>query len=233
MDLIIKENETKELNLIDQNNLNLVMNENSNLILNLCFLNNSNDILINGDIKENSNITFNVADFSKGKYKCLLETTLLKNANINFNLASLTSLNDEKIFNLKFKHLKENSTSLINNFGVCLNQSKLHIIGENTIVNKAKKSKTSLNSKIIVFDKDAKALAKPILKIDENDVIANHGAAIGKVNTEHLFYLKSKGLSEQEAKALIVAGYLKPIASKFDEDTKNAIDKIIMEKCGV
>ena len=45
------------------------------------------------------------------------------------------------------------------------------------------------NAKIMVFDKACNAIAKPILKIDENDIAANHAAVVGKVNDEHLFYL--------------------------------------------
>ena len=80
----------------------------------------------------------------------------------------------------------------------------------------------------MVFDKDNKAIAKPILKIDENEVEANHAAVVGKINDEHLFYLTSRGLSETEAKELITLGYLKPILLGFkEEETKNHISSLI------
>ena len=52
----------------------------------------------------------------------------------------------------------------------------------------------------MVFDNECVAIAKPILKIDENDIEANHAAVVGKINDEHLFYLTSRGISETEAK---------------------------------
>ena len=68
----------------------------------------------------------------------------------------------------------------------------------------------------------------PILKIDENDIEASHAAVVGKINDEHIFYLTSRGLSEEEAKRLITLGYLKPIMTGFaDDEMKNEIEALI------
>ena len=70
----------------------------------------------------------------------------------------------------------------------------------------------------MVFDALSNGIAKPILKIDENDIEASHAAVVGKINDEHLFYLTSRGLTEADAKQLITFGYLKPIMNGFIED---------------
>ena len=70
----------------------------------------------------------------------------------------------------------------------------------------------------MVFDKASNAIAKPILKIDENDIEASHAAVVGKINDEHLFYLTSRGVDEMAAKQLITYGYLKPILNGFKEE---------------
>ena len=154
-------------------------------------------------------------------------------ANATWDLASLASKNDKKQFDISFIHNKGNTKADMNNYGVALNASRLVFSGTNHIQKKAKKSNTNQNAKIIVFDKDASGKANPILRIDENDVLASHAAIVGRLNDEHLFYLKSRGLNEEEAKALIVSGYLKPIAKNFDSNTQNKINKMIMEKCHV
>ena len=80
----------------------------------------------------------------------------------------------------------------------------------------------------MVFDEASNAIAKPILKIDENDIEASHAAVVGKINDEHLFYLTSRGISEADAKQLITLGYLKPILAGFnDEETRNYISSLI------
>ncbi len=90
------------------------------------------------------------------------------------------------------------------------------------------KSKTRQEAKIIVFDEKCRGKASPVLNISENDVEASHGAAVGKLNEMHLFYLMSRGLSKEEAKRLITLGYLKPIENRFEEDTiKERINQAI------
>ena len=79
----------------------------------------------------------------------------------------------------------------------------------------------------MVFDPKSDAIAKPILKIDENDIEANHAAAVGKISDEHLFYLTSRGLSIEEAKLIITLGYLKPIFKGFDEDKAEYMNELI------
>ncbi len=83
----------------------------------------------------------------------------------------------------------------------------------------------------MVFDEACKGIAKPILKIDENDIEASHAAVVGRINEDHLFYLTSRGLTEAEAKELITLGYLKPILNGFDdEEMKEEISKLIEER---
>ena len=89
------------------------------------------------------------------------------------------------------------------------------------------KSKANQIAKIILFDKASKASASPILKIDCDDIKANHGCAIGALNQEHLYYLLSRGLSLFEAKRIITEGYLLPIAKYFNSDEEQLIKETI------
>ena len=83
-------------------------------------------------------------------------------------------------------------------------------------------SKESYNNEII---EDIKGLNEggivsilPKMEINTNEVMANHYVTIGKVSNTDLFYLKSKGLSENVAKNLILNGFLKGIMEvKKDE----------------
>ena len=83
--------------------------------------------------------------------------------------------------------------------------------------------------KVILFDKESKAKASPTLKIDCDDIVANHACAIGSLNEDHVFYLKTRGLSEDEARRLITLGYLTPIENYFDESRKELIESYIKE----
>ena len=188
---------------------------------------NNLDVEINSYKNSDTNVWF--ADFSKD-HNIVNLTIYLKEegASANFHLASLTSKQDDKVFNVSVKHEAKNTYGKVDNYGVCKDSGKLVFDGVSHILNKCVNSKTYQNAKIMVFDKACNAIAKPILKIDENDIAANHAAVVGKVNDEHLFYLTSRGLSEAQAKEVITFGYLKPILEGFiDEDVKEEISKLI------
>ena len=234
MNINVKQNETKEIVIKDNSSLSFCVNENASLILKFIFFSPIKNISINGKLKKHAKLKAVVADFSNGEAKMNAKISLNEEgANATWDLASLASKKDRKQFEISFIHNKGNTKADMNNYGVALNASRLVFSGTNHIQKKAKKSNTNQNAKIIVFDKDASGKANPILRIDENDVLASHAAIVGRLNDEHLFYLKSRGLNEEEAKALIVSGYLKPIAKNFDTNTQNKINKMIMEKCHV
>lgn len=180
------------------------------------------------NIYENSKVEGYLADFTKEKESFNFIANLLeRNAVMNWHLASLTAGSDSKKFDISVNHNSPSTFAKMDNYGVCKDEGKLVFSGISTIFNGSKGSKTHQNSKIMVFDKLSNGIAKPILKIDENDIEASHGAVVGKISDEHLFYLMSRGLSEEKAKILITYGYLKPIMNGFDENVQKTIEQLI------
>ena len=117
----------------------------------------------------------------------------------------------------------------MNNYGVSRDSSHITFSGCNHIFEHAKGSVTRQNAKIIVFDKESSGTASPILKIDENDVVASHGAIVGQLNEDHMFYLMSRGLTKDESRTLITLGYLRPISAKFSSLVQEKIANAIRE----
>ena len=101
---------------------------------------------------------------------------------------------------------------------MCKDEAKLNFSGIVHIKNGAHQSVAHQNAKIIIFDDDTDAIAKPILKIDDNDIEASHASSVGKISDDELFYLTSRGISMEKARELITFGYLKPIISGFDDE---------------
>ncbi len=190
-------------------------------------------------IPPKSNITINVhegatflgamADFTSESCLFNIVVNLLGEGSVaNWHLASLSFKNAKKVYETSVNHLARHTEALMSNYGIARNSSKITFTGTSEIVNGAEKAKTRQEAKIIVFDPEADGLASPFLKISDNDVVASHAAIVGKLNEEHLFYLESRGLSEEEAKRLIALGYLKPIEEYFtDEEVIKRIDSII------
>jgi len=69
-------------------------------------------------------------------------------------------------------------------------------------------SKSRVECKALLLGENAKAKADPILEILNNDVECSHAASIREIEKEKVFYLQTRGLSEPEAKSLIVDGFL-------------------------
>lgn len=181
------------------------------------------DIYLDNDCR----VEIYYADFASNHVQSKINLFLKNGAHSVFHLASLAGVNSNKNVNVCAYHEGPNSYSFVDNYGVVRENGKLVFDGVSYIKNGSIKSKTRQNAKIMVFDKESIGIAKPILKIDENDIEASHGAVVGKISDEHLFYLTSRGLSEEKAKTLITYGYLKPILIGFDDNTKAKIEKLI------
>jgi Fe-S cluster assembly protein SufB/Fe-S cluster assembly protein SufD len=65
-----------------------------------------------------------------------------------------------------------------------------------------------LSQHILMLDRTAKVDAVPALEIKTNDVKASHAATVTKVSEEDLFYMASRGIGRDEARALYVRGFL-------------------------
>lgn len=212
----------------------LTINANESNYLTLSFLldtaiNNPLNIIIN--VKGNSVVNTYFAEFSKDDLSLNCDINLLEeNANAYVKLASLSSKKDDKKISISINHLVSRTYGKVDNYGVCKDMGKLLFAGTSHIFEKAIKSKTEQNARIMVFDEASNAIAKPILKIDENDIEASHAAVVGKINDEHLFYLTSRGISETEAKELITFGYLKPILEGFKNKSAQEIITRSIEK---
>lgn len=72
-----------------------------------------------------------------------------------------------------------------------------------------------LHEKTLVLSPDARADSIPSLEIEANEVRASHGATVSKIDPEQLFYLMAHGLSEQEARRLIVNGFFESVMERI------------------
>lgn len=70
----------------------------------------------------------------------------------------------------------------------------------------------------LLLSPTAQAITKPALEILANDVRCTHGATIGQVDHEQLFYLTSRGISRNVATKLIVSGFLARVLDKIEDE---------------
>ncbi len=105
-------------------------------------------------------------------------------------------------------HSKPRTGSDIIVRGVVLDRAAVTFKGLIDIKKGAKQAKAFLRADVLLLDEKARADLVPSLNINENEVQAGHGATVGRINDEQLFYLMSRGLSKEKAVELLASGFL-------------------------
>jgi len=97
----------------------------------------------------------------------------------------------------------------------------------------AKNTDTYFREDALLLSKDAKAEAIPSLEIDENEVKAGHASTVGPVDPETIFYLMSRGIPQEEAKSLLVQGYLSSVSDRLPEAEKEKLSKFLQKQFNI
>jgi len=94
-----------------------------------------------------------------------------------------------------------------------------------------KKADSYLANHNLILSEGARADTIPKLEIDVDEVSASHGATVGEIDSDQLFYLMSRGLSLAEAQEMIVNGFVEPIILNIDsEELRKKVRNIISNK---
>ncbi|MFB6283729.1 MAG: Fe-S cluster assembly protein SufD [Halobacteria archaeon] len=84
---------------------------------------------------------------------------------------------------------------------------------------------------VLLVSDEAEADASPQLEIDNHDVRCSHAATMGQVDSEELFYMKSRGLDEEIARRQIVEGFFEPVFGELPFDAlEDSFREVIQEK---
>lgn len=95
-------------------------------------------------------------------------------------------------------------------------------------VNKnAKNIKCSVNCDALLIDNKSVSNTFPFMKIDSNKVDIAHEASVGKIGDEEIFYLMSRGLSEEQAMQMVVSGFIEPIVKQLPLEYAVELNKLI------
>jgi len=95
----------------------------------------------------------------------------------------------------------------------------------------AQKTNAYQSNKNILIGDQASANTKPQLEIFADDVKCSHGCTIGKLDEDALFYLRARGISEKNAKALLLHAFASDILGQIENEAiKNYIEQLISER---
>jgi Fe-S cluster assembly protein SufD len=95
----------------------------------------------------------------------------------------------------------------------------------------AQKTDAKQTNKNLLLSDDATADTKPQLEIYADDVKCTHGATVGQLNDEAIFYLRSRGLSENTARRMLIHAFAGEIIARVKHDAvREELDKVIWDR---
>src|SRR6266699_169237 len=127
----------------------------------------------------------------------------------------------------KVVHLHPNTTSVITSKSISKNGGRAGYRGLLQVAKGAKSSKSKVVCDALILDEESRSDTYPYIRIDENEVDIGHEATVSKIGEEQLFYLMSRGLSESEASAMIVSGFVEPITKELPLEYAVEMNRLI------
>jgi Fe-S cluster assembly protein SufB len=91
----------------------------------------------------------------------------------------------------------------------------------------AENSSTSVECDALMFDNESTSDTMPYMEINESKVDVAHEATVGKIGDEDVFYLQSRGLDDDDAKQMIVAGFIEPITEELPIEYAVELNRLI------
>lgn len=130
-------------------------------------------------------------------------------------------------------HQGKSSSSDLLIKSVLFDSARLNYSGLINIGLGASKSNAYQKNQNILMSPLSWADSRPYLEIKANDVCCTHGATVGKIDNEQMYYLKSRGISPKEAEKLILEGFLGEVVNRIENNIiKEEILNLICQKLG-
>ena len=96
-----------------------------------------------------------------------------------------------------------------------LNGRVVEIHGDDAVEPGAEDARSFVRCDALILDEDSRSDTYPYMEIEESNIDIGHEATVSKVGEDQLFYLMSRGLTEEEATAMVVAGFIEPIVKEL------------------
>ena len=139
----------------------------------------------------------------------------------NSNVAALFFPNGDQHVDLETEalHVADSTTSqtVVRSAGTGRGQGRY--VGNIKITTEAHGADASLRDDALLLSKDAHVDSIPALEIAANDVKAFHGATVGAISEDEIFYAQSRGIPRTEAERMIALGFFEPAIARFPTET--------------
>lgn len=127
----------------------------------------------------------------------------------------------------KVIHFAPNTSSKIVSKSISKSGGRSSYRGLLKVYKGAKGVKSNVVCDALLLDETSRSDTYPYIEIDEEDVTIGHEATVSKVGEEQLFYLMSRGLSEDEATSMVVSGFIEPLVKELPMEYAIEMNRLI------
>ncbi|MBI2208504.1 Fe-S cluster assembly protein SufB [Candidatus Woesearchaeota archaeon] len=163
------------------------------------------------------------------KVTMLYPTSVLigENAKSDFLGVAFAGKGQNQDTGTKVYHLAKNTKSTVRSKSISKNGGITSYRGLIHIRNKAKNCKSHVECDALMIDNISKSNTFPYMDVKENDVDLGHEATVGRISDEQVFYLMSRGLSQEQASQMIVSGFIEPIVKALPLEYAVELNRLI------
>lgn len=167
-------------------------------------------------VEENGTIEWVSGSFGS-KVSMLYPMSILKGTGARSEFTGITFAGKGQFLDTGTKviHAAPNTSSTVNTKSISKDGGTAIYRGLVKINANAHGSKSSVSCESLMLDSESRSDTIPVIDIATSDVDLGHEAKIGRIDDEVIFYLMSRGISEQEAKSMIVRGFAEPISKEL------------------
>ena len=127
----------------------------------------------------------------------------------------------------KMVHCAPNTSSRVISKSISKGGGRSSYRGLAKVEKGATNCKTNVICDALILDPESRSDTYPYIEIEEDDVTIEHEASVSKIAEEQLFYLMSRGLTEDEAAAMIVTGFIEPLVKELPMEYAVEMNKLI------
>lgn len=127
----------------------------------------------------------------------------------------------------KVVHAAPYTTSIVNTKSISKGGGHAFYRGLMRVAPNAHHCKSTVSCESLMLDNESKSDTVPIIELANDNIDVGHEAKIGRISDEAIFYLMSRGIDEEEAKAMIVRGFVEPITKELPLEYAVELNQLI------
>jgi Fe-S cluster assembly protein SufB len=135
--------------------------------------------------------------------------------------------NQQQDAGAKMIHVAPHTSSKITSKSISKDGGRASYRGLLKVHKGAHGSRSNVVCDALLLDPQSRSDTYPYIEIDEDDVTIGHEASVSKIGEEQLFYLTSRGLSEEEAATMVVSGFIEPLVKELPMEYAVEMNRLI------